>query len=95
MLYIFLLFTRVTVVILGKIEGKSFTRIFIMNFRLLLCTCFLSGSFIVCEGKYGYVTWTADVYHVNTTDYFAEIPDVHVARATYSNDINETGYVFL
>lgn len=62
-----------------------------MNFRLKFCFLFLFGSFIVCEGKYGYVTMHHNKYRVNTTDYFADIPDVHVARATYSNEINSTG----
>ncbi|CAB3248634.1 unnamed protein product [Arctia plantaginis] len=32
---------------------------------------------------------------IKVTDYFADIPDVHVARATYSNEINSTGWAFL
>lgn len=68
-------------------------KLFTMEFRLKFCFFFIFGSLIVCEGKYGYVTDYNNEYYVNTTDYFADIPDVHVARATYSNEINQTGYV--
>lgn len=64
-----------------------------MNFRLKFCFFFLFGLLRVCEGKYGYVIGDHNDYYANTTDYFADIPDVHVARATYSNEINQTGYV--
>ncbi|XP_026332845.1 putative phospholipase B-like 2 [Hyposmocoma kahamanoa] len=66
-----------------------------MNFRLKFCFVFFFGLFIVCEGKYGYVVGCNNQFCVNTTDYFSDIPDVHIARATYSNDINETGWAFL
>ncbi|XP_047033955.1 putative phospholipase B-like 2 [Helicoverpa zea] len=45
--------------------------------------------------KYGYVLWSGNKVTVKTTDYFADIPDSHVARATYSNEINSTGWAFL
>ncbi|KAJ8714282.1 hypothetical protein PYW08_007902 [Mythimna loreyi] len=59
------------------------------------CVLILSGVLMVCECKYGYITWPADKVIVKTTDYFADIPDKNVARATYSNEINATGWAFL
>ncbi|RVE52351.1 hypothetical protein evm_002989 [Chilo suppressalis] len=32
---------------------------------------------------------------ISVSDYYADIPDVHVARATYSNEVNSTGWAFL
>lgn len=46
----------------------------------------------MCESKYGYVLWDDNNVTVKLTDYFADIPDAHVARATFSNEINTTGY---
>lgn len=47
--------------------------------------------FIFSEAKYGYITWHDNKAKVTITDYFADIPDVHVAKATYNNEINSTG----
>lgn len=47
---------------------------------------------VLCESKdYGFVTWTDDIAVASVTQSSFEIPEVHVARATYSNEINETG----
>lgn len=51
--------------------------------------------FIICESKYGFVTWSNGKAVVSVTDDYSEIPKVHVARATYSNEINNTGWAFL
>lgn len=55
------------------------------------CIFVIITVFIVCECKYGYIVWPGSKIIVKTTDYFADIPDNHVARATYSNEINSTG----
>ena len=55
------------------------------------CVLLITRVLLVCECKYGYVVWPKDKIVVKTTDYFADIPDKHVARATYSNEINTTG----
>lgn len=57
----------------------------------------LSLFFIIklCEAKYGYVSWKDNNPKVTITDYYADIPEIHVARATYSNEINTTGWAFL
>ncbi|CAG4956869.1 unnamed protein product [Colias eurytheme] len=49
---------------------------------------------IICEAKYGFITWS-DKAVISVTDNFHDIPAVHVARATYSNEINSTGWAFL
>lgn len=48
---------------------------------------------LLCESKYGYVKWSSGNAEVLITDNYEEIPKVHVAKATYSNEINSTGYV--
>ncbi|CAG9789569.1 unnamed protein product [Diatraea saccharalis] len=53
------------------------------------------GFVLVCECKYGYITWTGNKAHIAVSDYYADIPDVHVARATYNNEINSTGWAYL
>lgn len=59
------------------------------------CVLLVASMCMVCEGRYGYVVWNGSKVTVKTSDYFADIPDVYVARATYSNEINTTGYVFM
>lgn len=54
---------------------------------------FIFGLFYNCESKYGYVVWSENKPVAKVSDYFADIPDVHVARATYTNEINNTGFV--
>ncbi|XP_050664376.1 putative phospholipase B-like 2 isoform X1 [Leptidea sinapis] len=48
----------------------------------------------VCECKYAYVKWT-DKPVITVIDNYSEIPPVNVARATYTNDINGTGWAYL
>ncbi|XP_038207015.1 putative phospholipase B-like 2 [Zerene cesonia] len=50
--------------------------------------------FIICEAKYGFITWSDNAV-ISVTDNVYDIPAVHVARATYSNEINSTGWAFL
>ncbi|XP_023944608.1 putative phospholipase B-like 2 isoform X2 [Bicyclus anynana] len=51
---------------------------------------------MVCEGgQYAFVTWSFDKAIVSMTDNSSDIPDLHIARATYSNEINKTGWAFL
>ncbi|XP_068619215.1 putative phospholipase B-like 2 [Battus philenor] len=49
----------------------------------------------ICETKYGYVVWNNNkpVFLESATS--SEIPAVHLARATYTNEINSTGWAFL
>lgn len=61
----------------------SASRVFLLIFAFYSCDC-----------KYGYVVWSGNKPVAKVSNYFADIPDVHVARATYSNEINSTGYVF-
>ncbi|XP_050353907.1 putative phospholipase B-like 2 [Nymphalis io] len=62
-----------------------------MKYSILLLFCL----FVVSESKYGFVTWSNGKAVVSTTDSYKEIPKVHLARATYTNDINQTGWAFL
>lgn len=48
-------------------------------------------TFFVCDAKYGYVEWINGNAEVSITDNYKEISNVHVARATYNNEINSTG----
>lgn len=64
-----------------------------MYFILLVFSFFSSLKF--CESIYGYVTWNKHKAEVKLTDYYADIPDVFVAKATYKNEINSTGWAFL
>ncbi|CAK1547522.1 unnamed protein product [Leptosia nina] len=49
---------------------------------------------IVRGTKYGYITWKNKAV-VSVSETIEDIPDVHVAKATYSNEINSTGWAFL
>ncbi|KAM3959356.1 putative phospholipase B-like 2 isoform 1-T2 [Aphomia sociella] len=51
--------------------------------------------FTTCECKYGFITWVGKKAEISVTDYYADIPDVHVAKATYRNEINATGWAYL
>ncbi|XP_075982708.1 putative phospholipase B-like 2 [Anticarsia gemmatalis] len=66
-----------------------------MSSRIILCILLMCGVFFVGESKYAYAVAKGAELEVKVTDYFADIPDVHVARATYSNEINSTGWAFL
>ncbi|XP_049878253.1 putative phospholipase B-like 2 [Pectinophora gossypiella] len=63
--------------------------------------CVTAGIFVIfgclgsSEGKYAFAVWDNDKPVVTVTDYFADIPKVFVAKATYSNEINQTGWAFL
>ncbi|XP_072929615.1 putative phospholipase B-like 2 isoform X3 [Epargyreus clarus] len=50
---------------------------------------------VLSECKYGYVTWECGKAVGYTTDHQADIPRLHVAKATYSNEINKTGWAYL
>lgn len=45
----------------------------------------------VASATYGYVTWTLDTPELTLTEHASAVPALHVARATYTNQINETG----
>lgn len=60
-----------------------------MKYFLLCLFCLFIGT----ESKYGYVTWVGNKAEITVSDYFADIPDVHVAKATFSNEVNNTGFV--
>lgn len=62
-----------------------------MSYAIVLYFLLVFSVFRGCDCKYGYVIMKGDDIEVKVTDYFADIPDVHVARATYSNEINSTG----
>ncbi|XP_013190959.1 putative phospholipase B-like 2 [Amyelois transitella] len=63
---------------------------------MCLRRCFmLLFLFIGCESRYGGVIWGQDKAHIYVSDYLAAIPEVTVARATYRNDINTTGWAYL
>ncbi|CAH2094907.1 unnamed protein product [Euphydryas editha] len=66
-----------------------------MNLYMKYCFLLLFSLFIFCESKYGFVTWSNGNAIVSVTDNYSEIPKVHVAKATYSNEINNTGWAFL
>ncbi|KAI8424712.1 hypothetical protein MSG28_006666 [Choristoneura fumiferana] len=59
-----------------------------MFWCLELCLVLLFG---LVEGKYGWVVWTGSRMRVSASEYLAEIPDPHVARGIYRNEINGTG----
>ncbi|KAH9642306.1 hypothetical protein HF086_009670 [Spodoptera exigua] len=59
------------------------------------CVLLVASLCTICECKYGYVVWDGNKVTVKTSEYFADIPDGYVARATYSNEINSTGWAFL
>ncbi|XP_073950081.1 putative phospholipase B-like 2 [Choristoneura fumiferana] len=63
-----------------------------MFWCLELCLVLLFG---LVEGKYGWVVWTGSRMRVSASEYLAEIPDPHVARGIYRNEINGTGWAFL
>lgn len=54
---------------------------------------FFFALFYSCESKYGYVVWSGGKVVANVSDHFADIPGVHIARASYNNKINSTGLV--
>ncbi|KAL0868828.1 hypothetical protein ABMA27_007189 [Loxostege sticticalis] len=62
-----------------------------MKYIFLCLFCLFIGT----ESKYGYVTWVGNKAEITVSDYFADIPDVHVAKATFSNEVNNTGWAFL
>lgn len=64
-----------------------------MNVSRTFVFLFIFCLFYTCECKYGYVVWSDNKPVAKVSDYFADIPDAHVARATYSNEINTTGFV--
>ncbi|XP_047512871.1 putative phospholipase B-like 2 [Pieris napi] len=55
---------------------------------LIQLLLFVSGS------KYGFIMWS-DKAVVSVTNDHKLIPPLHVARATYTNDVNSTGWAFL
>lgn len=59
-----------------------------------LFLCILS-VFNSAYGQYAFITWDNDEPKISLTDCYGNIPDVHLARATYYNKINETGWAFL
>ncbi|XP_052756530.1 putative phospholipase B-like 2 [Galleria mellonella] len=61
------------------------------NYFMLLFFVFFTG----CNCKYGFITWVNNKAEVSLTDYYADIPDLHVAKATYRNEINNTGWAYL
>ncbi|KAJ2944695.1 hypothetical protein O0L34_g4052 [Tuta absoluta] len=62
-----------------------------MNLELFTVFCFV----VACEAKYAFITWESPTLEIGVTDYYADIPKLHAARAIYSNEINETGWAFL
>ncbi|XP_059047570.1 putative phospholipase B-like 2 [Achroia grisella] len=51
--------------------------------------------FTGCDCKYGFITWVDNKAEISVSDYYADIPDLHVAKATYRNEINSTGWAYL
>ncbi|CAG5004577.1 unnamed protein product [Parnassius apollo] len=49
----------------------------------------------ICETKYGYITWEENKAVFTETESSLDIPALYVARATYKNEINTTGWAFL
>ncbi|CAH0728674.1 unnamed protein product, partial [Brenthis ino] len=66
-----------------------------MVLRIKCTFLLLFPLILLCESKYGYVKWSSGNAEVLITDNHEEIPKVHVAKATYSNEINSTGWAFL
>lgn len=62
--------------------------------NMLISLIFFS-LFYACKCEYGFVLWSENKPTVTVTDYYADIPDVYVAKATYTNEINNTGWAFL
>ncbi|XP_034833984.1 putative phospholipase B-like 2 [Maniola hyperantus] len=65
------------------------------SYLLKCCVLVLLSVVTLGESKYGFVTWSYGKAEVSVTDISAEIPDVHIARATYTNEINTTGWAYL
>lgn len=60
-----------------------------------MCFIFLFNIIIVSDCKYGYAIVKDQEILVEVTDYYANVPDLYIARALYSNEINSTGWAFL
>ncbi|CAH2044861.1 unnamed protein product, partial [Iphiclides podalirius] len=51
--------------------------------------------YLLRESKYGYVSWINKKPVFKESNSPSDIPSLHVARATYKNEINQTGWAFL
>lgn len=58
----------------------------------MIAVFLLQFLMMVSGSKYAFITWSNKAL-VSVTSDPKHIPPLHVARATYSNDINSTGFV--
>ncbi|KAL4710855.1 hypothetical protein ACJJTC_012947 [Scirpophaga incertulas] len=66
-----------------------------ISMRITFAIFLFISAIIISECNYGYITWEREKPKISVNEYFTTIPDVYVAKATYNNDINNTGWAYL